>query len=636
MRGRNKLLNCYYENTLLSYCNQSNTYEIDYNGMKWISNGRKPYVIIRHKIKNKYIYVYRPFNSAKKTISQIENNKIVVSYSGFSVFGKRLPFELVCSAEITHENEIVFSLQANNETDMDIHAVYFPGPFEEKIKGKKSYAIDTMRQGMIIPDGYKKNQLSTFLLTKYWRKINTGDCYMPFWGRVCDKKGFIAIVDTPYDAEMFSCFGKNKSFLNSVNWRSSLGKLSYERKIIFRFFNKCDYNTIAKEFRNYLIENDSFVTIDEKIKKNPKVSNLIGTPVLHHGIFETIHPKSRYYKKGESNQKLHAKFEERAVQLKKIKENGLENLYIHTDGWGVNGYDNKHPYVFPPSKEAGGYKGMKRLSDECKKLGYIFGIHDQYRDYYFDCVKYDESLAVQNIDGTNPYCDIWYGGPHTWLCSGSALKFLKDTVETFEKNNIEISGAYLDVFSVMWGDECFHKEHKITREQSIDHRRECFDYLRKKGIIVSSEEPASLMINEMDLVHHAPYAVRPQERGVAVGISVPLTNLVYHDCVFVPWIVNGVGGWGIPDGQQGKLHCILNAQTPYFSPFIDNKELLSDSLLKEEIILVKEIAGINKKLFNKEMISHCFLDNSLNRQKTTYSDGTVITVDFNKEIYQIN
>ena len=61
------------------------------------------------------------------------------------------------------------------------------------------------------------------------RPINTGDCYMPVWGRVCDGHTFTAIVDTPYDASMYSSFGKHKAFVNSVYRQSSLGKLSYTR-----------------------------------------------------------------------------------------------------------------------------------------------------------------------------------------------------------------------------------------------------------------------------------------------------------------------------------------------------------------------------------------------------------------------
>ena len=96
----------------------------------------------------------------RKTVSCVDN-RITARYSGFWAFGRRLPFTLVCMAEITDRNTVVFSIKAENESEMDISAVYFPGPFDAKQKGGSTYAVDTMRQGFLMPDGYKNNFLST-------------------------------------------------------------------------------------------------------------------------------------------------------------------------------------------------------------------------------------------------------------------------------------------------------------------------------------------------------------------------------------------------------------------------------------------------------------------------------------------
>lgn len=614
---------------------KSGDYEIDYHGFAWVSGGRRPYLIIRRKIGAKYAYTYRPFTSARHKTIEGDGRKIISTYSGFNAFGRKLDFTLVCTAEITGPNTVEFSLRAENETDMDIHAAYFPAPFQSKTKGAVSYAVDTMRQGFLMPDGYQKNLPSTIGFAHFPRKINTGDCYMPFWGRVCDGHGFCAIVETPFDASMFSSLGKRMAFLNSVHWRSSLGRLGYERKIKFIFHDSCDYNTLAKDFRAHLKETGQFLPLTEKIEKNPNIKKLAGAPVLHCGIFSNIQPGTGFYKEGGENQKLIASFAQRAEQYRKIKAAGLEKLYIHTDGWGEMGYDNNHPYVLPPCPQAGGYAGMKDLSQACRALGYVFAIHDQYRDYYYTCKKYDPELSVTKIDGSHPYCDYWAGGAHSWLCASKALGFVQETYEELEAHGVDIQGSYLDVFAVVPGDECFHPAHRITREQSIRHRAECFDYLNEKGIITSSEEPASQLINQLALVHHGPYTLRPQERGKAVGIPVPLASLVYHDCVMIPWISKGAGGWGIPDNDSARLHCILNAGMPYLEPFDQNDQLISEAALKEEVRRVQELCEVQARLFDKEMVSHRFLDQNLRRQQTVYADGTVITVDFDQNTYQI-
>lgn len=620
-------------NIKLSINELTGDYEIKHKGFSWVSDGRRPYIILRRKAGNKYISTYRPLYSALKRTFEYSDDQIVVRLSNYVAFGRKLDFTLVLTAKITGYDVVEFSLKAENETGYDIRAVYFPAPFNSKAKGSKSYHVDAMRQGFLMPDGYKKNILSTIGFEHYLRKINTGDCYMPFWGRVCDGHGFCAIAETPYDACMFSSLGRRNAFVNSVHWCSSLGRLSYERKLRFVFHDKCDYNTIAKDYRSYLIETGQFVSIKDKIRKNKNIEKMIGTPVLHHRIFTNIQPASKFYKKNGENQKLIATFDQRAQQLEKIKEMGQERLYIHTDGWGKLGYDNNHPYILPPCPQAGGWKGLKNLADTCRRLGYIFALHDQYRDFYYTSPVYDKEKAVTRIDGSHPYCSVWDGGEHTFLCASQAPAFVKKTYTELEEHGVDVQGAYLDVFSVVPGDECFHPDHRVTREESIKYRGECFDYLNDKGLIMSSEEPAMQLLDKIALVHHGPYTLRPQEDGQAVGIPVPLGSLVYHDCILIPW--NWWHNWGIPKGENGIMHCALNAGLPYFHPFNESEtDLISDEALKAEIKEVKDLARIQAKLYNKEMVKHEFVG-SFSCQKATYSDGTVITVDFKNNTYEV-
>ena len=633
------------EKLKISFNEKKNIYEICYDGFLWVNDGAKAYVSVYRKNGNKEIVKKLPFNSAKAIKTDYQKDKIVTRYSDFYSGGKKLPFTLICTAEKVDSDSVVFSLKSENETEYCIQGAVFPGAFNSETKGADSYHVDPMRQGFILPDGYLKNFFGTRYYTFVKRLINTGDCYFPLWGRVCDGHTFSAIVETPYDASLVSCYGKRLAFLNSVYWQTSLGKVSYERKIRFVFHSNGDYNTVAKDYRKYLMDRNQLVTLDEKIKKNPNIKNILGAPVLHHKIFSKINKKSQFYDKNGSNEVLCATFNERAEQMKKLKAAGLEKLYIHTDGWGKDGYDNNHPYILPPCEEAGGWEGFKDFSDVCRELGYVFALHDQYRDYYYDSPVFDKNKAVTNIDGSNPYCSIWDGGEHTYLCSAFALDYVKKTYAELEEHGVDVQGAYLDVFAIMQGDECFHEDHRITREESMKYRGECFDYLNEKGLVMSSEEPGMQLLNHFALVHHGPHALIPQENGKAVGIPVPLGNLIYHDCIIVPW--NWFNNWGIPKGEDGDLYGALNAGMPYLHPYgnelrkigTDKRtadiEMMSDEELKKELERVKPLCELQKKLYNKEMVKHEFLG-SYRRQKATYSDGTSIVIDLDKNSYEIN
>ena len=50
---------------------------------------------------------------------------------------------------------------------------------------------------------------------------------------------------------------------------------------------------------------------------------------------------------------------------------------------------------------------------------------------------------------------------------------------------------------------------------------------------------------------------------------------------------------------------------------------------------MKRVCEISEKLALCEMVSHEFISDDMRRQRTTFSDGTVIEVDFDTEEYTI-
>ena len=230
-----------------------------------------------------------------------------------------------------------------------------------------------------------------------------------------------------------------------------------------------------------------------------------------------------------------------------------------------------------------------------------------------------------NADGSNPFCSEWYGGKHTWLCSALAPEYVRKNYKTFEELGINIEASYLDVFSVVFLDECFSPDHPATREQCARNRRECLDILSSKGIIPSSEEILDCILPSQILCHHAPYFTDwlGGKNSNAVGWQIPLFNLVYHDCVVIPWIgkKGSRGGWGITGKDSGYAHASLNANPVYLSIEADKEAI-------DEAVRVCEVA---EKLTHARMVRHEYLSADGRLQRTTFSDGTKITVNFDTE-----
>ena len=149
--------------------------------------------------------------------------------------------------------------------------------------------------------------------------------------------------------------------------------------------------------------------------------------------------------------------------------------------------------------------------------------------------------------------------------------------------------------------------------------------VRAHGGVVSSEEPSDWSVPHLDLVHHGPFALSPGPgSGPAMGVPVPLFNLVYHDALFMPWSLDR-GVWGIPETDLGFLHGMANAGLPYLSLHPG----------AEELARVKAMCALNRRVGLLEMTGHRFLDASRRRQETAYGDGTRVTIDLEANTYTV-
>ncbi|MBQ5910921.1 MAG: hypothetical protein IIW94_02795 [Clostridia bacterium] len=524
-------------------------------------------------------------------------------------------------------DDLYFTLEVTGDEKCEIKKVSFPAPFDfgEAFgdKGELSdanlplcYTVLSRMQGCLVPAGTKIGLSDG--------KVFERDGYMPIFGQVRENTGYLAIYDTPFDVTYELRYENGEKV--APLWVTSLGYISYPRRMLYRFMENCDYNDFALSYRNYVKAKGNFVSLKEKVIKNPNVQKLFGCPVIHTGIATHISPDSDYYHKDEPEKNdNYTSFYERAEQIKALSEKGLKKAYTHFDGWGKHGYDNLHTDPFPPHEAAGGAEGMKHLAETVTGVGFIFGIHDQYRDFYYDSPDFSFDKAVMNADGGHPFCSIWYGGKHSFLCSKNAPDYVRRNYNRFCELGINIEAAYLDVFSVVELDECFSPEHPATRQQCARNRRECLDILTARGIIPSSEEILDCILPSQVLCHHAPYFTDwlGGPASNPVGWQIPLLNLVYHDCVVIPWIgpKGSRGGWGITGKDSGYAHAWLNGNPLYLKIDADKETI-------DETVKVCESA---EKLTYAAMVRHEYLSPDGRIQRTTFSNGTKITVNFDTE-----
>lgn len=581
-----------------------------------------------------------PFSSAAEIISSPWNTGvgrgIKTTYKGFTFDGNPIPFSFATIIWIENSTGNVFMewIPLCDE-GLKVQAVYWPGHMAFEEKSRSWYSVLNLLQGLLVPNDWEQAMGHIHFDGQFC----SAGAYMPWYGQVRPGTSYIAICLQPWDAAYHMDHPAGGPYSHvGVRWLPSLGKMDYRRIMRYTFCKDGDYNDLCKVYRQHVKETGLFTSLAEKAAKNPLVDKLIGSMVVHNGIKTHVSPGSAFYDK-ENPQKNDylVPFSDRTARIKHYKEKGIEKLYLHLDGWGQPGYDNKHPDYTPACKEAGGWEGMKELSDTMKDCGYMFGIHDQYRDYYFDAATFDKEFGLHDPDGKMFEMARWAGGRQTYMCATQAPYYVKRNFEEVLSHGIHLEATYLDVFTCNEGDECSQPLHRMTRKESFDFRKACFDYLNSKNIVPSSEEVVDWAMQSLVFAHYGPYEFMLRAPGAPrYGISAPLFNLVYHDCMILPWFMDK-----LEDGEDYMLYAVMNAGIPYLDkdgayPNTDGAfDSNQEKKLDDSIARCRVVTELSERLAKCEMVKHELLDEDGNKQRATYCDGTAITIDLKAGTYDI-
>lgn len=595
------------------------TLEIHLNidGMEWSTITRKPSFLTNQ---NTQIYFDEDTHIEHFLVEDDTFSSFVTRFSDFH-------FETHIMIEKS-TMDVIWKWIPLDKFSLPIKDVLWPMPFIFDKKVDSWYTLLNLQQGLLLPNTWNYDLTKT----PFDGQFCTSSAYMPWYAQIKDGDGCLSICETPWDAAYTIDHNALQGYTHvGVRWMPSLQTMRYPRILRTRFYQNCDYNTITQDYRQYVEEKGIVVTLQEKAIRNPLVDKLIGASYLHKGIKTFVEPESNFYNKEhpEQNNSL-VTFQQQCENLRQYKKQGATNLYLHLDGWGVQGYDNQHPDILPPNAEAGGWDGLKRLSDIMKEEQDMLALHDQYRDYYHKARSYHRDNSVKHSDGTYPSHAHWAGGPQDYLCPSLALSYVKRNFNELFAHQIHVEGSYLDVFTCNEPDECANPLHPLTRKEALECRNQCFAWLMAKGILPSSEEVNEWALPHLVTAHYAPYEFMMHSVSTPRhGIPIPLFNLVYHDCFLIPWPMDIQR-----DHDDYMLYAMLNGGGAYLDKdgaypntdgvFMDEYTPLS---IKEKIERHRIVADLQKKVAKQKMIHHCFINNDALRQKSTFEDGTTVEIN---------
>ena len=459
---------------------------------------------------------------------------------------------------------------------------------------------------------------------------------MSWWGFEKGNSAMIVIVETPDDASYTFSHPAGGPTAMGPSWVAQLGHFGYLRSARYCFLEKGNYVDLAKRYRRYVMESGLFLSLKEKIARTPQVQSLIDAPFAGMQALRNVKQGSREYdpKDNSKNYRL-VTFAQNAEKLRALKAQGWEHLNVSLSGWLNQGYDRQTPDALPPSPEAGGWAGMKAFFDTCKEIGYTCWLHDQYRDYYLDAPSWNPDFAVHEEDaitppdafpgtrfkddwkdGYIPLMDHWDGGTQALLNSRFMLGHLTKNYGALFAHGIHTQGSYQDVFGYIPPDQDFNPNHPNTRTDSMNYRIGVLRWVKHSLGIVGTEAGSDWLIPYVD------YTTPRANRGANTGtdpayqdaIPIPLYSLVYHDAVVSTSLVNNLHGFLCGDAPQMGWR----GDPP------------------KDVESIRRMAALHKRVGTIEMTNHEFLDKDRHKERSTFADGTTVTVDWDKKTTIVN
>ncbi|MGD2175906.1 MAG: DUF5696 domain-containing protein [Candidatus Brocadiaceae bacterium] len=479
-----------------------------------------------------------------------------------------------------------------------VREVYYPRSFQHSSSGQARTVLP-FQQGTLLPGDWPEEltgETARRLFDPWSWESGTG----PWWGHIDpDGAGYVAIIETPDDAlfDLHHPAGGPTSV--APRWVPSFEAFRYPRRIRYRFFPQADHVTVALAYRDYCQQVGRWRSIEEKRLEKPRLDKLCGAIGLRKMALLTD-------LRGDGVKRRFRSFDQIAAELDELAlEYPNENIYFTLAGWQTLGYDHAHPAACPPSPEAGSWEGMRRISDVANRHDMLFGVHEQYRDFFLSSPFWSEERTRKDSRRDSPRHAYWAGATQSVLCPRLMLDFVKMNVEQLRDQAIRLNASYQDVLTAIPLEECYDHRHPATRTECREARYSIFEYYRDLGWVVASESASDWAAPIVDYfnVHWA--RREPGRDGEPVGIPVPLFSLVFHDCAML-----------VSKGTPA-LHCALAGM---------------NSLRAEDRVL----RHLHEEVAYMPLTAHRLLSEDGRRQESVFGDRVTVEADLAKGSYRIS
>ena len=461
------------------------------------------------------------------------------------------------------------------------------------------------------------------------------ELYMAFWGLLKNYTkgstgdGLVIMVGTPYDFSL-NAYSSNGYTNVYGKWKKSLGRMRYKRRMVYDIINDdADYVSLSHRYRKFLVDEGRLKTLSEKASINPNVNRLKGVVQFTRYLTQCMDDGPRWFR---------YTFDQVTSQSNEFMNyfTSKTPLLIHVREWHENELaDGGTAYDLNfngPNVQAGGWAGLKRLSDWADRTNNFLYLYDTYNDISMTTANplYNSNLTIRT-EGNWIWSHSWWCGNDNFatICPVKRMQLFRHNLDVMKSHGINIKAIYLDITVIMEPKECYSTEHDhgvygdpvtghLSREAYALAIRDFYNWAAYNGIIILSEAPVewawSFVIGSFFMI--------PTRNYLFDGQYVPLIHLIGHDAI--------IGGDYVDTYHTGSdpklfVHQLLHGIFP-----IARENLKSDAVWSEKI------SQLHKNVGFEQMVDHEFVNGTNHIQKTAFSDGTTVQVNYLTGEYMIN
>ena len=396
---------------------------------------------------------------------------------------------------------------------------------------EKGYAVVPVREGLLVPAD------SGLAFTQRFDTYAYEGCHMAMLGLVRNGAAALVTWDDPYViAELKTVLTNTASMTGKQLLTTSLVLRKSAKSFRIQFVGKGDYVTIARAYREIARQKGWLVTWDEKLKGHPERAKYFGAS--NYKLWSTLDRRMTEDSAKEERVRVNWTFDEAAQVAEHLKGDlKLDKVLFIMGGWIHRGYDNQHPDILPTAPECGGDAAFADACRRIRALGYVLSLHDNYQDIYRDSPSWNERYIQKNADGSLVKGGHWAGGRAYITCSRTAVELARRPQNLLAVKKLSDADSYfIDTTYAAGLQECFDKEHPLTRADDMKWKQAISDYAREVFGSFGSECGREWAIPHADFfegltgVSGTWYHNKDLLKQLGATV-VPLFELVYRDCI---------------------------------------------------------------------------------------------------------